>query len=99
MIQGLPEKLQALRAKYGYSQKQVADRIKVSPSVVSGYETGERTPSTEVLLQLANLYKCTTDYLLGLDSTRPTGLLLDGEGLSDAQIRAMQSLIDSIREK
>ena len=61
MIQGLPEKLQALRAKYGYSQKQVADRIKVSPSVVSGYETGERTPSTEVLLQLANLYKCTTD--------------------------------------
>ena len=99
MIQGLPEKLQALRAKYGYSQKQVADRIKVSPSVVSGYETGERTPSTEVLLQLANLYKCTTDYLLGLDSTRPTGRLLDAEGLNDAQIRAMQSLIDSIRDK
>ena len=41
MIKGLPEKLQELRAKYGYSQKQVADLIKVSPSVVSGYETGE----------------------------------------------------------
>ena len=55
MIKGLPEKLQELRAKYGYSQKQVADLIKVSPSVVSGYETGERTPSTDVLLQLANM--------------------------------------------
>ena len=50
MINGLPEKLQQLRAKYGYSQKQVADKINVSTSVISGYETGERTPSTDVLI-------------------------------------------------
>lgn len=52
MIKGLPEKLQKLRSKNGLSQKQVADRIGVSPSIVSGYETGERTPSTDVLLSL-----------------------------------------------
>ncbi|MBR4031274.1 MAG: helix-turn-helix transcriptional regulator [Clostridia bacterium] len=98
MIKGLPEKLQELRAKYGYSQKQVADLIKVSPSVVSGYETGERTPSTEVLLQLANIYKCSTDYLLGKDSTQPP-VILDTSGLTDAQIQAIQNLIISIREK
>ena len=63
LIKWLPEKLQELRAKYGYSQKQIADLIKVSPSIVSGYETGERTPSADVLLQLANIYKCSTDYL------------------------------------
>lgn len=98
MIKGLPEKLQELRAKYSYSQKQVADLIKVSPSVVSGYETGERTPSTDVLLQLANIYKCSTDYLLGKDSTQPP-VILDTSGLTDAQIQAIQNLIISIREK
>ena len=48
MIKDLPEKLKKLRIKYGYSQKQVADKLQVSPSIVSGYETGERTPITEV---------------------------------------------------
>ena len=55
MIKGLPQKLQKLRSKNGLSQKQVADRIGVSPSIVSGYETGERTPSTDVLLSLSYL--------------------------------------------
>ena len=47
MIKDLPNKLKSLRNKYGYSQKQVADKLEISPSIVSGYETGERTPSTE----------------------------------------------------
>lgn len=98
MIKGLPEKLQTLRAKYGYSQKQVADKIKVSPSIVSGYETGERTPSTEVLLQLSGIYKCSTDYLLGKESKEPP-TMLDAEGLTDSQIQAIQNLIVSIKDK
>ncbi len=98
MIKGLPKKLQELRAKYGYSQKQVAEKIKVSPSIVSGYETGERTPSTEVLLQLANVYKCSTDYLLGKELAEPR-VILDTEGLTHSQIQAIQNLIISIREK
>ena len=44
MIKDLPEKLKLLRVKYGYSQKQVADKVNISPSIISGYETGERTP-------------------------------------------------------
>ncbi len=44
MIKGLPEKLRNLRTRYKYSQKQVAQKLGVSPSIVSGYETGERTP-------------------------------------------------------
>lgn len=98
MIKGLPEKLQKLRAEYGYSQKQVAEKIKVSPSIVSGYETGERTPSTDVLLQLANIYKCSTDYLLGKDTAIPQ-IVLDTDGLTDAQIQAIRNLIVSIKSK
>ncbi len=65
MIKGLPEKLRALRTKYNLSQKEAASRIGISPSIVSSYETGERTPSTENLLALSRLYRCSTDYLLG----------------------------------
>ena len=47
MINGLPQKLKMLRMKYNLSQKEVASMLDLSPSVVSGYETGERTPSVE----------------------------------------------------
>lgn len=97
MIKGLPDKLQELRAKYGYSQKQVADKLEISPSIVSGYETGERTPSTDVLLSLSNIYHCSTDYLLGKEASNPP-IILDVEGLTDEQIQAIQNLIDTIKD-
>lgn len=50
MIQGLAERLKKLREKYHYSQKDVAKQLNISPSIVSGYETGERTPSAENFL-------------------------------------------------
>lgn len=65
MINGLPERLRDMRERLSYSQRDVARRLSVSPSLISGYETGERTPSVEVLLQLSYLYKCSVDFLLG----------------------------------
>ena len=97
MIKGLPERLKKLRKKYGLSQKQVAERIGVSASIVSGYKTGERTPSTDILLSLSYLYQCTTDYLLGKENNLHS--FLNSEGLSDDQLHALQMLINSIRSK
>ncbi len=98
MIQGLPDRLQTLRSRYGYTQKHVADILRVSPSIVSGYETGERTPSTEVLLSLSDLYRCSVDYLLGKQKAEPN-LYLDVSGLSDQQIQALLNLIRVIAPK
>ena len=50
MVEGLANKLKDLRRQNGYSQKQVADKLMVSPSIISGYENSERTPSVEFLL-------------------------------------------------
>lgn len=97
MIKDLPQKLKALRVQYGFSQKQVAEKIAVSPSIVSGYETGERTPSTEVLLSLAYLYNVSTDYLLGKQTVAPNALI-DVSKLTDKQKAALASLIESIKE-
>ena len=98
MINGLPERLQMLRAKYGYSQKEVADKIYASASIVSGYETGERTPSTEALLSISRLYRCSTDYLLGRDTNETPRAVIDVEGLGEGEIQALRVLVDAMKE-
>lgn len=45
MIKGLAERPKELRQKRNLSQKDVAKYLDLSPSIISGYETGERTPS------------------------------------------------------
>ncbi len=98
MIQGLPERLSELRTQHGLSQSAVAERLHLSKSIVSGYETGERTPSTDVLLKLSALYRCSADYLLGIKPTAPA-TVLDVTGLSAEQIQALQTLINAIRHE
>ncbi len=98
MIQGLPERLSKLRIQHGLSQSNVAERLGLSKSVVSGYETGERTPSTEVLLKLSALYRCSADYLLGINQSAPAPVL-DVTGLSAEQVQALQTLINTIRHE
>lgn len=97
MIKHLPEKLKELRLSNHLSQKEVATKLGMSPSIVSGYETGERTPSTEILLALSYLYKCSTDYLLGRTNEKPE-ISLDTSGLTDEQIFLIQSLIDNMKK-
>lgn len=67
MVNGLGERLQEQRLLRKLSQKEVSLALGVSPSVISNYESGERTPSVEVLMSLARLYRCSTDYLLGFE--------------------------------
>lgn len=98
MINGLPERLKTLRLKYNLSQKDVASMLDLSPSIVSGYETGERTPSAENLLALSYLYKCSTDYLLGKSQKTPE-TSLDLSGLSDLQIRLLSELINTMKHE
>ena len=95
MIIGLADRLRDMRTNCGLSQRAVAKRLDISPSIISGYETGERTPSAEVLLALAYLYRCSTDYLLGKD-TKKVARTLDVEKLTEKQIRILQELVESM---
>ena len=55
MIMGLPNRLKKLRTNFRLSQRDVAKILEISPSIVSAYETGERTPSVEILLKLSEV--------------------------------------------
>lgn len=96
MIHGLGERLYGQRTKLRISQKEAAVVIGVSPSIISNYETGERTPSVEKLMALANLYHCTTDYLLGLEKVPVS--TLDTSMLSDSQLQLLQRFLASLQD-
>ena len=57
--------LKLLRKQKGYTQIAVQMHTGIEQALLSKFETGERTPPTETLVQLANFYDVSIDYLLG----------------------------------
>ena len=49
-------------------QKQVADALECSPVTFLRYESGEREPNISLLIQLADFFSVTIDYLVGMDT-------------------------------
>lgn len=60
-------RLRGLREDRRLSQKEVAARLNVGRSTVSGYERNTITPSLEQLVRLAVLYNTSLDYMMGID--------------------------------
>ena len=59
-------RLRDLREDRDMSQKQVADYLGMRQPQYSRYERGLRDVPTDVLIRLSQLYKTSTDYILGL---------------------------------
>lgn len=59
------ERLTALLKEQRRTQKQLADLIGVTEATVSRYITGERTPKSGILANMATALHTTSDYLLG----------------------------------
>ena len=97
MINQLGERLQKLRTDRKISQLKVAELINVSPSIISNYESGERSPSIENLIKLASFYKCSTDYLLGLEKS-DTSSFVDVSMLNEEQIRLLKYFLYSLEK-
>lgn len=93
MVYGLGKRLQEQRLLL--SQKEVAASVGVSASIISNYESSERTPSVEILMALARLYHCSTDYLLGFDRDEKD-MFLDVSMLSDEQKKLLQHFLLSL---
>lgn len=65
-------RLRDLREDNDMTQKQLARKLNMSQTGYSKYETGENDVPTRVLLELADLYHTSVDYLLGnTDERKP----------------------------
>lgn len=85
-------RLKNLRLNAKMTQTQLAQRLGLTKSVISAYETGVRYPTYPVLIKIAYLFHTSTDFLLGVKS----GVSLDLSGLSDKQKETVTALIESI---
>lgn len=57
--------LKKLRDREGITQADLSKKLKTSPSTVGMWEQGRREPDYDMLKRIANLFKVSTDYLLG----------------------------------
>ncbi len=65
----LEEKLTVLRKESGYTQLDLAEKVRVSRQAISKWETGRALPSMEKLKYLSELFGVSVDYLLNDDMT------------------------------
>ena len=66
------QRLRDLREDNDYTQKQIAEYLKIHQTTYSDYEIGNLNIPVDVLIKLAKLYNTSTDYIVGLtDETKP----------------------------
>lgn len=61
----LSKYIRELRKDKGYTQKELAEFLKVGQTTVANYEQGTRIPDIEKLIRIADLFDISMDYLLG----------------------------------
>ena len=86
--------LKTLRLKEKYTQAQLAQKLGLTKSVISAYETGLRLPSYDILINIAKIFNVSTDYLLGIENKRD----IDLSGLTEDEISALLSLIKAMKK-
>ncbi len=91
-IKNLGNRIKKLRVSAGYTQQQLAARLNVTKSIISAYETDQRSPSYEVLIGISEIFKVSTDYLLGVSN----GSYLDISGLTEKEKVALTELVKAM---
>lgn len=59
------KRIKELREDNDFTQQNIADKLKISRRTYQKYEAGEIELGVKEINYLADLYKCTSDYILG----------------------------------
>ncbi|MFJ8262687.1 helix-turn-helix domain-containing protein [Rummeliibacillus sp. NPDC094406] len=74
------KKIILLREKKNWSQRELASRVGLNPSVMNRIESGERPAKDEEILKLSRVLDCSTDFLLGrTESPTPSQMDIEEE--------------------
>lgn len=70
----ISERIKERRKKLHYTQKLLAEKVKVSPQVISNWERGYTEPGADDIAHLSKALECSGDYLLGRTDSPETDL-------------------------
>ena len=90
----IADKIKLLRERSSLTQSDLAKKLGITRSSVNAWEMGISTPSTQYLMELALLFKVSTDYLLGMQSSSTISV----EGLSEKEITSIVEIISCYKE-
>lgn len=91
----IADKIKFLREEMQITQTALAKKLGITRSSVNAWEMGISTPSTQYLVELANIFKVSTDYLLGISSNAS----IRTDGLNDDDIKLVYGIIEHLRNK
>ena len=67
----LGKRIELERTRLGLNQIELARKLNLSSSAsISQYESGDRMPSDDIKLKMAEIFDCSVDYLLGKTNSR-----------------------------
>ena len=89
------ERVKYLREQKGMIQADLAKQLGITRSSVNAWEMGISVPSTQYIVEIANLFKVSTDYILGVDDSASINIA----GLTERDIQIVHSLIDHLKGK
>lgn len=70
-------RMKELRQERGITMKDAAQQLNLPYTTYVNYEKGTREPNSETLIQIANFFNTSIDYLLGKSNTRIDDRVLD----------------------
>ena len=96
-------RLRELRESRNLSQQTIADSIGCSSVTYSRYETGQREPSLDMLVELAKFFNVSVDYLVGRTSPGESALSdferMLVEASRDADSSVNEIVLDILKSK
>lgn len=91
----IADKIKFLREELQMTQSDLAKKLGITRSSVNAWEMGISTPSTQYLVELAYIFKVSTDYLLGISSNAQISTI----GLDDDDIKLIYGIAEHLRKK
>ena len=89
------DRIKYLRESKSYTQTELAKLLGITRSSVNAWEMGISVPSTQYIVELAAIFKVSTDYLLGVNETTTINV----SGLTDADIKLVNTIVSHLRNK
>ena len=89
------ERIKTLRENFGLSQAELAGRLDITRSSVNAWEMGISVPSTQYIVELAQLFGVSTDFILCVPQTQTISI----DGLAGDDIALVHQLVTHLRRK
>lgn len=70
MATAFSEKFRVLRSQHGYTQKHLADILRVSRGTLCSWERADSLPYFDTLNEICKLFHVSCDYILGIEKTQ-----------------------------